>query len=677
MTNKGEKMSIQKKREEIYNHVADNLFSNYENDTIAFYECPTGSGKTAIILKSAYDLMKKYNKSVIISTSSNELAQKFLTDGAQDIKNFYNTDISENEIQLILGKTNFVDIETIEFFIKSDIKTGFENISLEDVQKWYEDKKNMRLVENFIKDFDIKGDNAKYIALSSEDDTDEVATIKNFPKFLEQENKIYITNHLFLITLIEVLAHNPSYQEFKYIAKETPIFLDEAHSLTKLASLKYRSDFSAFRLRNLFQELTKDKKLAKDKRVLKEDIEALFRNTINTKTTNEKFGSNTFNYHIEELEEFFTKYKTNFGKIISKISYENKKEKTINKFLKREFYELSNIFYSSKKEKMELKYSDKKGFLTISLMKKDPKFELRRNFWTATGNVTLFSGTYRIDVEHTTPNKNQWTFAQLGLFKFNNPENTDQELLTKKVATNIKFKVFKWLFPKENFLYTIVDNEKLQNVSSSKYDKKETEMRKRERIKNLAQFYCGYYKDSLFKDSNTLFLMGSYQESNMLAEEINKHIDSASVFFETETETTGSLLGRYISKANKSKGNILIGTLTFFTGINLKGDLCGTIIMAKLPYGPFSWEMMKNKYDVAGNSYRLSYKNSMILLFRQGIGRASRTEDDKAVLFILDNRIEKLESKKNGNAKLKGFLKEMGTEFDFEEDFKSKYGYFI
>jgi len=366
---------------------------------------------------------------VIISTSSNEQVLKFLTEGINDVKKYHNTDISESEIELFLGKSNFLDIEMVEHSIDMKADEELLDVKKEDVKKWYEQKSNRKLTEKFIKDFNLPKSIGKYISATTDNDIDEILSIKNFPLFLKEKNRIYITNHLFLITLVRIFALNRNYRKFSPILEEVPMLLDEAHDLKKLAALKFTTSFSTFRLKNLLSTLNQSEvKITKKQQELVTDTDKLLDSTMNKYILNVTSDSFIFKKHYDTLKTYFEKYQKNFEKLINKMGDKNdKKVAYIKRYLANEFHELSSIFYIPSKDKINFQYSPKRGYLKASVLKKDPKFELKTNFWYFVGNVSLFSGTLRVSAEDNTAMKNRWSVGRLGLFEHKNATTEKQE----------------------------------------------------------------------------------------------------------------------------------------------------------------------------------------------------------------------------------------------------------
>lgn len=101
----------------------------------------------------------------------------------------------------------------------------------------------------------------------------------------------------------------------------------------------------------------------------------------------------------------------------------------------------------------------------------------------------------------------------------------------------------------------------------------------------------------------------------------------------------------------KNKPNsIVLGTNSFWEGIDIKGVGLTTVIIVKLPFLPPSRPITAAKMELIESNGKNSFYNyslpQAILKFRQGCGRLIRSSKDWGAIVILDNRIV---SKKYGN----------------------------
>ena len=92
-----------------------------------------------------------------------------------------------------------------------------------------------------------------------------------------------------------------------------------------------------------------------------------------------------------------------------------------------------------------------------------------------------------------------------------------------------------------------------------------------------------------------------------------------------------------------SENGILMGTSSFWEGIDLSGDMLEILIIAKLPFQVPSDPIVKAYGDRLSNNNMNPFINftvpECILKYRQGFGRLIRTSFDQGVFIVLDNRI--------------------------------------
>lgn len=88
---------------------------------------------------------------------------------------------------------------------------------------------------------------------------------------------------------------------------------------------------------------------------------------------------------------------------------------------------------------------------------------------------------------------------------------------------------------------------------------------------------------------------------------------------------------------------VLIGTMTFWEGVDFQGPILSMVIIDKLPFAPpddpiqkvLNQEMKKN----GGNPFFDLQLPQAALLLKQGAGRLIRSENDQGVLVICDSRL--------------------------------------
>ena len=80
----------------------------FSDNNIYMAELGTGSGKTKILLDSAFEILKKTNKSVIISTYSNQLVSQMKAE-AEKYNSLNISNYSLDDIAILIGKSNYIN----------------------------------------------------------------------------------------------------------------------------------------------------------------------------------------------------------------------------------------------------------------------------------------------------------------------------------------------------------------------------------------------------------------------------------------------------------------------------------------------------------------------------------------------------------------------------------------
>ena len=89
--------------------------------------------------------------------------------------------------------------------------------------------------------------------------------------------------------------------------------------------------------------------------------------------------------------------------------------------------------------------------------------------------------------------------------------------------------------------------------------------------------------------------------------------------------------------------SVLIGTLRFWEGFDVPGEACSLVAIVRLPFERRD-PLTEARYAAAEREGRswfndLALPDAMLML-RQGVGRGIRTSTDRAVVAILDGRID-------------------------------------
>jgi DNA polymerase-3 subunit epsilon/ATP-dependent DNA helicase DinG len=84
---------------------------------------------------------------------------------------------------------------------------------------------------------------------------------------------------------------------------------------------------------------------------------------------------------------------------------------------------------------------------------------------------------------------------------------------------------------------------------------------------------------------------------------------------------------------------LLLGTSSFWEGVDIRGDSLSMLIIARLPFSVPSDPVYKARSEQYDNPFGQYALPGAILRFRQGFGRLIRDREDRGVVAVLDRRI--------------------------------------
>ncbi len=106
----------------------------------------------------------------------------------------------------------------------------------------------------------------------------------------------------------------------------------------------------------------------------------------------------------------------------------------------------------------------------------------------------------------------------------------------------------------------------------------------------------------------------------------------------------GTSTRRALIDAFRGSGNaVLIGSISFWEGIDIRGDALSLVVIDKLPFAPPDDPVVEAKIrylrKIGRNPFNEYQLPEAIMLIKQGVGRLIRDETDRGVLMILDERV--------------------------------------
>ncbi len=100
---------------------------------------------------------------------------------------------------------------------------------------------------------------------------------------------------------------------------------------------------------------------------------------------------------------------------------------------------------------------------------------------------------------------------------------------------------------------------------------------------------------------------------------------------------------KMLESFKQTEGAVILGTASFWTGVDVPGDALSNVIITRLPFAvpdhPLSAARTEKAEREGRNSFFEYSLPDAVLKFRQGFGRLIRTKDDTGIVVILDSRI--------------------------------------
>ncbi|EUJ35167.1 bifunctional ATP-dependent DNA helicase/DNA polymerase III subunit epsilon [Listeria weihenstephanensis FSL R9-0317] len=89
---------------------------------------------------------------------------------------------------------------------------------------------------------------------------------------------------------------------------------------------------------------------------------------------------------------------------------------------------------------------------------------------------------------------------------------------------------------------------------------------------------------------------------------------------------------------------VLLGTMSFWEGIDIPGDDLSCLVIVRLPFAsledPYTKAQIALRKKMGQNAFQTYSLPEAVLRFKQGFGRLIRREEDRGIVFIFDNRVD-------------------------------------
>lgn len=132
----------------------------------------------------------------------------------------------------------------------------------------------------------------------------------------------------------------------------------------------------------------------------------------------------------------------------------------------------------------------------------------------------------------------------------------------------------------------------------------------------------------------TLVLFTSYGQLRKSAETLRRELPELGFLCQGEMPPY-----RLIEQFKGISNGVLMGTASFWQGIDIPGDALQCVVIAKLPFAVPDEPIIEARMERLKNPFFEYQVPQAALLFRQGFGRLIRSKTDRGAVAVLDTRI--------------------------------------
>lgn len=135
---------------------------------------------------------------------------------------------------------------------------------------------------------------------------------------------------------------------------------------------------------------------------------------------------------------------------------------------------------------------------------------------------------------------------------------------------------------------------------------------------------------------HTLVLFTSYQQLRATADAVRTPLERLGV---TLLQHGQSSRQRLLREYRQSEHAVLLGTRSFWEGIDLPGDELTCLLIARLPFAVPNDPLVAARSAEFEDAFQEYMVPDAVLRFRQGFGRLIRRASDRGVVVLLDSRV--------------------------------------
>lgn len=138
-------------------------------------------------------------------------------------------------------------------------------------------------------------------------------------------------------------------------------------------------------------------------------------------------------------------------------------------------------------------------------------------------------------------------------------------------------------------------------------------------------------------EGRTMALFTSYSALRSTASSIKDDLKARGI--EVLQQGADGPPAQVVRRFMQNPRSVLLGTASFWEGVDLAGDTLSVLIVARLPFNVPSEPVFQARSELYDNAFMQYAVPQAILRLRQGFGRLIRTKTDRGAVIILDRRV--------------------------------------